>query len=484
MKKYLTQIHSFLFHNKTVKQTILKNGLWLSFSEAIVRLLKLALIIYVARILGVTEYGKFTFALAFISLFAIISDLGISPIIARDIAKDKGKEKEFSSALSLKILLALGGIITIFIGSFFITSDPLIRKLIWILGIYASSGSFSGIIYAFLQARQRMEYQAWINIFQTSLVTGAGFFVLFNFPSIRNLGLAYLFASTSSLILLLLIFNFKFLRLKLSFNRTVWKNLLKTSWPLALAGMFATIYNSIDSVMMGYWGQITETGWYNASYRIVGITLIPMALIAQIFYPALSKFSKKSKASFQKIWNKQMEAMITLAVPIMIGGIVLAPKIIQFVYGKDFLPAVFSLRILLLMTGIVFVSTPFQQVLVVVNQQKKLFWATMTGAIINIVLNILLIPKLSLNGAAISTLITYLIVFFLFANLTRKFTAIRPMKLKLFSVLITVLFASIPMYFTIKSSWINNLNTLFCVTIGGIIYLLSFFLIKKSLNMN
>ncbi|TRZ80981.1 flippase [bacterium] len=480
----MKRIRNFLFKNTSQKQTIFKNTFWLSFSEVIVRLLKLSLIIYVARILGATEYGKFTFAFAFISLFAIFSDLGISPIVARDIAKDKEKEKEFSSVLSLKILLAIGGMVAVFVGSFFITSDPLIRKLIWVLGIYASSASFSSIIYAFLQARQRMEYQAWIVVFQTFLVTGAGFFVLFNFPSVRNLGLAYLFASLASLILLLFIFNFKFFRLKLSFNKTVWKNLIKVSWPLALAGMFATVYNSIDSVMMGYWGQITETGWYNASYKIIGITLIPMGLIGQVFYPALSRFSKKSKESFQNIWNKQMEMMIILAVPIMVGGIALAPKIIKLIYSESFLPATLSLKILLIMTAILFLSNPIQQAIVVFNQQKKLFWITMTGAIINIFLNFLLIPKYSLNGAAIATLITYAIVFFLLIKLVVKFSPIHPINLKFFSALTVAIIASIPMYFVITYSKIYNLNVIFSVIIGTMIYFLFILSAKKILKKN
>ncbi len=480
----MKRIRNFLFKNTSQKQTIFKNTFWLSFSEVIVRLLKLSLIIYVARILGATEYGKFTFAFAFISLFAIFSDLGISPIVARDIAKDKEKEKEFSSVLSLKILLAIGGMVAVFVGSFFITSDPLIRKLIWVLGIYASSASFSSIIYAFLQARQRMEYQAWIVVFQTFLVTGAGFFVLFNFPSVRNLGLAYLFASLASLILLLFIFNFKFVRLKLSFNKTVWKNLIKVSWPLALAGMFATVYNSIDSVMMGYWGQITETGWYNASYKIIGITLIPMGLIGQVFYPALSRFSKKSKESFQNIWNKQMEMMIILAVPIMVGGIALAPKIIKLIYSESFLPATLSLKILLIMTAILFLSNPIQQAIVVFNQQKKLFWITMTGAIINIFLNFLLIPKYSLNGAAIATLITYAIVFFLLIKLVVKFNPIHPINLKFFSALTVAIIASIPMYFVITYSKIYNLNVIFSVIIGTMIYFLFILSAKKILKKN
>jgi len=110
------------------------------------------------------------------------------------------------------------------------------------------------------------------------------------------------------------------------------------SWPLALAGILGGIYSQIDSVMMGYWGQITQTGWYNAAYRVIGAVLIPAALIASSFYPVLSKFFKESKEKLQRAYDYFMESMIILAIPIMVGGIALAPKIIDWVYDPSYFP--------------------------------------------------------------------------------------------------------------------------------------------------
>jgi len=89
IKNVISNPAGFLLHNLGEKQTIAKNTFWLGVAEGITRFLKLFLIIYVARILGATEYGKFTFALAFVSLFAIFSDFGISTITTREIARDK-----------------------------------------------------------------------------------------------------------------------------------------------------------------------------------------------------------------------------------------------------------------------------------------------------------------------------------------------------------------------------------------------------------
>jgi len=482
IKNVISNPSTFLLHNLGTKQTIAKNTFWLALAEGITRFLKFFLIIYVARVLGATEYGKFTFALAFVSLFVVFSDFGISAITTREIAREKEKEKEFSTILFLKLVLSIGTLLLIYIGSFFITSSVAIQKIIWILGIYIIINSITGIIYAFLRARQKMEYEALTKVLQAITVTSVGFFVLFNFPSVQNLSFSYLFASLISLIFILFYFHYKIYHLKLKFNKIIWKKVLTTSWPLAFVTISGTIYTNIDSVMMGYYNQIIETGWYNAAYKIIGMTLIPITLISISFFPVLSKFFQESKEKLQNVWNHYIQLMMILAVPLVTGGMVLAPKIIDFVYDPSFFPSVIVFQILIIMTGIIFLSSPFIQVLVASNQQKKLFLATSSGAIINIILNLILIPKYSFFGAAVATVITFSLIFFLLFKFTSKFTAIKPFNLNFFLTFFGALISSIIMYFTIVLLQIYNFNVIFYFFIGVIIYSICFFIYKKLSN--
>jgi len=482
IKNIISNPAGFLLHNLGEKQTIAKNTFWLGVAEGITRFLKLFLIVYVARVLGATEYGKFTFALAFVSLFAIFSDFGISTITTREIAREKEKEKEFPSVLSLKLALSIGTLFLICLGSFFITPDPVIRSIIWILGIYIIVSSFSSIIYAFFHARQKMEYEAWAKILQAIAVTGAGFFVLYNFRSVQNLSLSYLFASLIALTFILLLFHLKVYQLKLSFNKNIWRNILTLSWPLALAGAMGSICANTDSIMMGYWGQIEETGWYNASQRIVAVALIPTALIASSFFPALSKFLGESKEKLQKSWDYFMEIMIFLSIPLMIGGISLAPKVVDLVYDPSYFPSILAFQILIITGGIVILSTPFNYALVVSNQQKKTFWIVFFGAALNVVLNIILIPEYSLYGAAMASLTAGLLMFFLFFILTSKFTYIQPINSKLILTFFVTFISSIIMYLVISYPNIHNLYIIYIILIGVLSYFSTFFIFRKVLN--
>jgi len=285
------------------------------------------------------------------------------------------------------------------------------------------------------------------------------------------------------LIVVLLIINFKFQKLSLKIDKSVWKKFLLLAWPLALIGVLNSIYNQTDSIMLGYFKQITQTGWYNVAYRIIAITLIPLGLITISIFPVLSKSFMETKERIQKIWDFYMEAVIFLAIPLVIGGIVLAGRIISIIYGQGYSSAVLAFQILLLTSGFIFLYTPFQQALIVFNQQKKIFWIALFSAIFNIVLNAILIPRYSLYGAAAATVITHFIIGILFLKLMTDFNFISPIDKKIFLSFVGTVISSIAMYFVISNSLIYEFNIPLVLFIGIFVYSAIYFFLKKALKI-
>lgn len=476
-------IKSLLFSNTTVKQTILKNTAWLSVGTVANKLLALALLIYAARILGAQGYGQFTFALAFVSLLMIFSNLGLSPIITREFAREKENRDEFYSLVSLKILLTFGTFILITGISLFLIEAAEIRSLILLLGLFFLMNSLIGIAYAFFHAWQKMEYEAWFEMIQMVFMVGLGIFVLSQFPSPQNLSYAYIVAAAISLVAALVFFHRKIFALRLKWDTAVWKKYLKMSWPLALIGLFGMVYTSIDSVMLGYWNMFEEAGWYNAAQKIVLAGLVPMGLIGASFYPALSKFSKESKEKLQRVWDYELEIMIGLAVPLVVGGIVLAPSIISSFYPLGFTPSILAFQILIASAGLIFLYRPFYDAMIVLNHERKIFWITMAGAAINVVLNLILIPKYSLYGAASATVVTYLLVLLLIVAFMKKFTFIHFPILRIFLTLCISLFGAGLMYVGIKQLLVYNLHVFFLILVGAAVYGASFLLIRKYITL-
>ena len=465
----------------TIKQTIFKNTLWLASGEGISRLFILFLIIYVARILGPNEFGIFSFAYAIVSIFVIFSNFGLTDITTRELARDRKMEQEYSAILSLKILLSILTFILIITASFFITQDDAVRKIIWILGIYILMNDFLLIIYSFFRARQKMEYEAVIRIFQAVIIAGMGFLILTYAPSIEMLSYVLLTATLITVILTLVFFSIAISPVWFVWSPNIWKKFLKLSWPIGLAVVFGVICIYIDSVMMGFWGQITEVGWYNAAYKIVGVLIIPATLIGTSFYPVLSKLFHKSKEKFQRTVNFQTELMIILALPLVAGGLFLASNIINFFYGAGFSPSILAFQILLIMAGLSFLYNPFYLILLVSNQQKKIFWITFIGATINIILNLILIPKYSLYGAAIATLITYTVLLLLVAEFSRRFTPVSIFNFRLLKISIIAFLSASVMCIAISQPLIYNLNVILTVVIGILVYFAVLFLFYELL---
>ena len=176
--------------------------------------------------------------------------------------------------------------------------------------------------------------------------------------------------------------------------------------------------------------------------------------------------------------------MVFLALPLVIGGMTLTPKIIDFVYDLRYFPSILAFQILLIMAALSYICNPFAQALIVSNQQKRLFWITSSGAIINIGLNLILIPKYSLYGAAFTTVVTLFLIFFLLYKFTLKFTPIKPFNLKfLFSFLIAGP-SSIVMYFVISQPIVYNLNVIFSILIGVVVYLICYFTCNKIFKLH
>lgn len=472
---------TLLFENIGIGQTIFKNTFWLTAAEAVSRLLGVILVIFVIRILGATEYGKFTFALAFVSLFAVFSDFGLSSIVIREISQSKENEKEYSAVFSLKIILSIITLVLMIGSSFFVAVDPAVRKIIFILAFYILISNFSGIISAFLEARQKMEYESAAKIVQTLFTVAVGIFILFKNPSVENLSCGYLFANLGVLIFILLFFNYYIYPLKLDFNTRTWKKFFGLCWPLGVASIFSEIFINMDSVMMGHLGKITQVGWYNAAQGLIGFATIPAVLFGVSFYPALSKFFIESKEKLQGVWNHYMELTIVLAVPMVMGGFILASKIINFIYNTSFDPSILVFKILIFSVGINFIYSPYVIMLIASSQQKKYLVMNLFAAITNIVLNLVLIPRYGLYGASFATIITYIVILIFGILFLKRSVPISIFSSKLSKILVIAVFSGLIMSIVISHSLVYNLNVIPVVIIGVSVYFTALLLFYKFL---
>ncbi len=469
--KILKDFKAFLFgNNKGQKQLIVKNTLWLTLAEALNQGLKLILVILAARILGATEYGVFTFALAFSGLFLFMADLGLNIIVTREFAKEEQKREVFWALVSIKIFLVILAILSLLLISFFVTKSFKLLKVIWVLGLMVGTHSLGELFFAYFRAKQQMEKEALVRISEALVVSILGFWVLFSLPSAFNLALAYLGAAIFAVSSLVIFFHLRVWPLRLYFDLSLTKKFLLMSWPLAFTEVFALIYNQIDSVMMGIFGFITEVGWYNAAYKVALGAVLPVMLISKVFFAPLASSFEESKQKFQKIWDYFLQVVFIIALPLTIGGIILAPKIIDFLYGSGFYPAVFALQILLVMTFFLYLNYSFNRLLIAVHKQTSIFEISLAGAGLNVILNFLLIPKYSLYGAALATVVTFIAMFALFILAIGTQIELRLFEKNTLKMFLGSILAVFGMASFLWSDLTKNWHLLLKVITGGLIY--------------
>lgn len=404
-----------------ISSKIAKNTMWLGSAELITRALKFALIVYATRVLGPNGFGQFSFALAFVALLSVFSDLGLAQLMIREVAQDQKKSDDFYVILALKFVLSLLTMIIALTFAKLTVANAVVLQIIIILSIYMLATTLGDFLFALLQAKQVMKHESVAKILQAVVSFISGVLLLNVVKNPFSLGYAYVFGALSALLLAsFVVLSEHSLLPKKVINVDLWVKYLAAAWPLALTGIFISVYNSIDSVMMGYYGQVYQVGLYNASYKIIGIILIPSLLIYRTFYPALNEAFQQSRDKFLAIFKNYLVLSTLIGIPILILGVFFSNEILNIIFGRSYLTANFSLKVLVVMAVITILSYPFVQLLVVTRRQNLIFWATFWGAVSNIFVNFLVIPKYSLNGAALSTLLSVSIVFVLSVFFCRR----------------------------------------------------------------
>ncbi|WP_447974990.1 flippase [Nitrospira sp. Kam-Ns4a] len=445
------RLKAFLLGNHGWKQIVVKNTVWTSVAESVVRLLKLALIFLVVRYFGPTEYGKFAFAFSFAAMFGIVFDSGLVLAATREFSVDRKNEQMLPDILLMRLALGLVGMVGITIGSLWMTSDTTIRSMMVILGASLFLGELLNLGYALIRARQKMEYECLVRVAQAVFLLVMVAALVWIQGTVVHLSWAYLGATVLTLVAVAIPTRRRLRELRFEIRWEVWKRLLRVGFPLALAGGMGAVYMNIDSVMLGYWGHITETGWYNAASKLNGIALVPMSLLMLVTFPAFTAMSHNVDDGFRRRWDTWATAMIGLGAMFACVILASADGIVELAFGKDYQPAALALRILILTAVLMYLYTPAYQALIMFNRQMRLFWCLALGAVVNVLLNIVLIPRFSLYGAAWATVVTHLIILVQLFRDAARYTPIQPVTQALLGSVAVALVAGVATYSILRT---------------------------------
>ena len=223
--------------------------------------------------------------------------------------------------------------------------------------------------------------------------------------------------------------------------------------------------------MLGILKDEKEVGLYSAAFKLIVFITIMGSVMSRSVYPIISKLFKSSIKELKIFLENYSKFIFIIAIPIAFGGIILSSKIIRFVYGDNFDESVLAFQILVIFAATIYISTIYAHSLQICNKQKTHLLGMGLGALINVALNLFLIPYYGLIGAAISTVATEIfILIFMYINFSKI------IKLKVLKYFYKPLLASLIMFLALN--YLMNINLFLLLIIGVTIYFISMFLIR------
>ncbi len=313
----ISKFDSALLQNKGTTQTIAKNTFWLSVSETMGRVLRVAIIVYAARVLGVAGWGTFSYLTSLAAILTIFSDIGISTVLIRESVKDPdAKSRYFSTAFVLKMTLAGLSLLIILFGVPIFTGIPISKTLIALIGVLFVFDSFRRFGTSMFRAEERMEKEAFVNILTQTIIVVGGFVALFIAKTPESLAAAYAIGAGIGLIVTSYLLREQIKNIFGEFTKKLIKPIMKAAWPLSIAAVFGALLVNIDTVMIGWFYDAEEVGFYAAAQRPIALLYVLPTLIVGGFFPALARYADKDRERFRHIMEKGLKFIFLAAFPI------------------------------------------------------------------------------------------------------------------------------------------------------------------------
>lgn len=381
---------------------LVKNTFWLTTAEIFTKLATLAVNIWLARKLGGSDFGALSFALALVMLAVYLGDLGLSTFLVREVAHQP-KKLPFLFSASL-ILRSISAIVSFFILQLAIPllNQPhqvktILRILSALIFIYPLIDVTRGVF----RGTERMGYEAIVKVSQTTvLILGLYVISIWGF-ALTPTTLIYVLASLVALGLSL--FLLKTFIPSLVLTRVSWsgvRSVFGQAWPFTAMAVTNSLYGWLDTILLGVWRGNLEVGWYSAAYQFFnGLAFLPN-IIGAASLPRLTNLRRTDMGGFKKTYLHLSLLIFLLAFGVSLTLGLASRSLIQWLYGTSFLPASTALRILAIAIGLNFLSWNNVVGLAALGEDRFNAFFLGSVAVVNALLNLLLIPNFGFIGSA------------------------------------------------------------------------------------
>ncbi len=445
--------------------------------------------VIIARQFGPEIYGVFSLATVILSFFITISFLGLSEGLLRYISIYRGKKEitkirylikvstmilVVSSVLSMALLFILSDFISINI-----FHNEELSIFLKIFSILIPLSVLSGIFLSLIKAYEKISmYSFIVNILQNvSRVILLVLFIFVGFKS-RSIAWSYFFS-----ILLIAIVSYiaskKYLPevfgavdLKDRQKSKVIREVMAYSWPIVFLGAIGSLFIWIDSLVIGYLKNVSDVGFYNVASTIISLFGVAPELFMQLFFPLITKeFARKNFNLIKEISKQVNKWIFILNLPLFVIIFLFPGAVINLLFGPDYLVAETSLRILSVgafFSSLIMILT---NLLSMKGKSKIILVNIILASLLNLILNVILVQKFGIMGAAISTSLIWIILGISLFIEVKSYLNFAPIRRKMIKISFISIFPILILFFSKRLVPLTKFNVILLGCLFLLVYL-------------
>jgi O-antigen/teichoic acid export membrane protein len=407
---------------RTLGETIARNYVFGVGAQLSVQVLSWLFSILVVRGLGAAEYGKYAQVGAYIGIFAIFGDLGISTFAQREIAKDRGRTREFFWNLgALRFLLAFV-VLFLAVGSAWLLGRPSDIMLgIWLVSFRGFLYVFQGTVETVLRGYERLDYVSSLRVLSQAMYLMGGIFVMLNGYGFIGLIIATLPGVIAFAVAGRWLIRHKlFADVSFQINPAHWWSLVRSGFPFGLTTFTNVLSSQLGTILVGLWVTNAAVGYYDLAYTLVLTLLTLTSGLNAALLPSLSRLFVQDRDRTVAIYRRVIRYLFVLSLPIAAGTTILAKDIVLTLYGEDLAGAVRPLQILIWVFPVLAFTSLCGSLTTAFHLEKPTARINIVNAIVNLFLNILAVPSFGVLGASVVIVLTELVGLFQFGLLLRR----------------------------------------------------------------
>ncbi len=371
-------------------------------SDMVSRLLGFFAVTWLARRLGVDNFGVIGFSLAALSYGLIATDLGLLKLGTREVARDSGVAPRYAGAVVvLRLLLAVIGLAALGVFAIVIPRTDSARLVIITYSLSLLPAAL--LLEWVFQGLERLEHIAVSRLLLMTVYLALVLALVRRPNQVLLVPLLWLCGSAASALYLLVVYHVRVGRLRPVIELRFWGDLLKTAVPLGIGTILSQVYMNFGLLMLGVMAIGGPAGWFTAAQRLVYFVLVIDRAFYMVAFPIVSRRLKDlARPEARDVMNRLAKLVLFVTIPIALCTLPLAASLLNAIFGPDYLPAAPALAVLVWLAVTTTLSSLYGYGLVATNHEPRYARNVGIGAAFVMGLSLALVPFLKALGAAVA----------------------------------------------------------------------------------